>query len=73
MELRKVVRPLAVCALMIFPAALIAGGKYDGNWTTSMACEAHSETPAYKWQFPAPLRTTSTTHSTANKAAPATW
>lgn len=52
MGIGQAVRPLTVCALMLFPAALIAGGKYDGNWITSLACEAHGETAAYKWQFP---------------------
>ncbi|MGA7918416.1 MAG: hypothetical protein WCA38_02020 [Candidatus Acidiferrales bacterium] len=56
MGIRKAVRPLTVCALMLFPAALIAGGKYDGNWTTSLACEAHGETAAYKWQFPSTVK-----------------
>lgn len=55
METRNAVR-LLVCALMLMPAAAIAGDKYDGNWTTNMACEAHGETPAYKWQFPSVIK-----------------
>lgn len=36
---------------MLLPGTSIAGGKIDGNWTTHLACEAHGETPAYKWEF----------------------
>jgi hypothetical protein len=56
MPTRKAVRLMAVCAFMLFPAVLIAGGKYDGNWTTSLACEAHGETAAYKWTFPSTIK-----------------
>jgi hypothetical protein len=52
MEIRKAVRLAVVGALMLLPGASIAGGRYDGNWTTHLACEAHGETPAYKWEFP---------------------
>jgi len=56
MEIRQVVRPVAVCVLMLLPGAAVAGGKYDGNWTTHMACEAHGETPAYKFVFPSTIK-----------------
>lgn len=55
MEIRKAVGLIAICALMLFPLASVAGGKYDGNWTTNMSCEAHGETPAYSWQFPSTI------------------
>jgi len=45
-------RWLGVSALLLVPAASIAETKYDGNWTTSLACEAHGQTEAYKWEFP---------------------
>jgi len=48
-------RWVAAGVLMLFPAASIAGGRYDGNWTTHLACEAHGETPAYKWVFPSTI------------------
>jgi hypothetical protein len=65
MEMRKAVRPLVVCALMLLPGASVAlaqtaaapaGGRYDGNWTTHLACEAHGETPAYKWKVPSTIK-----------------
>jgi len=33
-----------------------AGDKYDGNYTTHLACEQHEETPAYKWEFPSEVK-----------------
>lgn len=54
--MRKVARPLLICGLMLLPGASIAGGKFDGNWITHLACEAHGETPAYKWEFPSTIK-----------------
>lgn len=56
MEMRKTARFAVVCALMLLPGASIAGGKYDGNWVTHLACEAHGQTPAYKWEFPSTIK-----------------
>jgi hypothetical protein len=56
MEMRKAVRLVAVGALMLLPASSIADGRYDGNWVTHLACEAHGETPAYKWEFPSTIK-----------------
>ena len=63
MNLRKGFQPLVVCALLLLPGASIvfgqaapAGGKFDGNWTTHLACEAHGEMPAYKWEFPSTVK-----------------
>jgi hypothetical protein len=55
MEMRKTVWFVVVCALTLLPRAS-AGGRFDGNWTTSLACEAHGETPAYKWEFPSAIK-----------------
>ena len=55
MQIPKVVR-LAVCGLLFLPGSLIAGGKYDGNWLTKLACEAHGQTPAYSWEFPSVIK-----------------
>jgi hypothetical protein len=41
---------------MFLPGASIAGPKYDGNWITHLACEAHGQTPAYKWDFPSTIK-----------------
>lgn len=56
MRLRKAAWLAGVCALMLLPGASVAGGRYDGTWTTSLACEAHGETPAYKWEFPSTIK-----------------
>jgi hypothetical protein len=56
MQIRDSIRITMVCALMLLPGAAVAGGKYDGNWTTRLACEAHGETPAYKWEFPSTIK-----------------
>jgi hypothetical protein len=56
MELRKAVRIVTIGALALLPGASIAGGRYDGAWVTHLACEAHGETPAYKWEFPSEVK-----------------
>jgi hypothetical protein len=56
METRKVIGIVLGCAMLLLPAASIAGPKFDGNWTTHLACEAHGQTPAYKWEFPSTVK-----------------
>ena len=56
MGMRSAVRVAAVCALLLLPGAAIAGGRYDGDWVTHLACEAHGETPAYKFLFPSTIK-----------------
>jgi hypothetical protein len=56
MNVRKAAGVAEVCVLMLLPVASVAGGKFDGNWTTHMACEAHGETPAYKFEFPSTIK-----------------
>jgi hypothetical protein len=56
MEMRNVRRILLICAVTLLRGALVAGGKYDGNWITHLACEAHGQTPAYKWDFPSTIK-----------------
>jgi hypothetical protein len=41
---------------LLLPGASIAGGRYDGDWVTHLACEAHGETPAYKFMFPSTIK-----------------
>ena len=50
MRIRKALCLLAACAPMLLWAQA-AGGRFDGTWTTSMACEASNYMPAYKWTF----------------------
>jgi hypothetical protein len=56
MEMRKSIRIVGVCGLLLLPFAAAAGGKFDGNWTTTMACEAHGQMEAYKWDFPSTIK-----------------
>ena len=39
-----------ICSPMLLWAQA-AGGRFDGNWTTTMACDASAHMPAYKWKF----------------------
>jgi hypothetical protein len=55
-KMARAARVAFVCAVLLLPGAAVAGGKYDGNWTTHLACEAHGETPAYKWEFPSTVK-----------------
>jgi len=49
-----------VCLLMISAPMLLwsqpAAGRFDGAWTTSMACEASTHMPAYRWTFPSVIK-----------------
>jgi len=56
MEMRKTVRLAVIGALALYPGALVAAGRHDGNYVTKLACEAHGETPAYKWEFPSEVK-----------------
>nr|HEV7954499.1 hypothetical protein [Candidatus Acidoferrales bacterium] len=56
MKMRNAGRILIICAVTLLPGAVVAGGKYDGNWITHLACEAHGQTPAYKWDFPSTIK-----------------
>jgi len=54
--MRNMVRIAAVGAVALLPGASIAGNKFDGNWITHLSCEAHGQTPAYKWDFPSTIK-----------------
>jgi hypothetical protein len=45
-----------VCVFIPVPACRAQSNRFDGNWTTSMACEAHGQMPAYKWDFPGTIK-----------------
>jgi hypothetical protein len=45
-----------ICAPLLLLGAQTTEGRFDGNWTTHLACEAHGETPAYKWEFTAVIK-----------------
>ncbi len=43
---------VVICAPLLGAAQT---GRYDGAWTTSMACDASEHMPAYKWTFPSTI------------------
>ena len=47
---------LVVCALLLAPAASIAGERFDGNWQTTLTCPAKGETDGYTWKFPSVIQ-----------------
>ena len=49
MKTKKLACLVAVFAPVVW--AQSAGSHFDGTWTTSMACDASSNMPAYKWTF----------------------
>ena len=53
---RFVIRMAIISALLLSPGASIAGTRYDGDWTTHITCDAHGETPAYKFEFPSTIK-----------------
>jgi hypothetical protein len=56
MQTRFAIRLALISALLLLPGASTAGTRYDGDWATHMACEAHGETPAYKFEFPSSIK-----------------
>ena len=54
--MKKSIRLAVVGTTLLFPLASVAGGRYDGTYTTHLACVAHGETPAYKWEFPSEVK-----------------
>jgi hypothetical protein len=49
MRTKKLVCLLAAFAPML--SAQSSGSRFDGTWTTTMACDASSHMPAYQWTF----------------------
>jgi hypothetical protein len=47
----KAVRFIGVSALLLLPGILIAGERFDGNWTTTLTCPAKGSTEGYTWKF----------------------
>jgi hypothetical protein len=56
MGMRRPIWLAIICSSVTIAGAQAAGGHFDGNWTTHLACEAHGETPAYKWMFPSVIK-----------------
>jgi len=49
--MRKTVRFLAVCGLLLLPGVLVSGERFDGKWQTKLTCPAKGSTEGYTWQF----------------------
>jgi hypothetical protein len=47
----KLFAVVAVCGLMVLPAASIAGERFDGTWQTTLTCPAKGDTEGYTWKF----------------------
>jgi hypothetical protein len=54
--MRKAVRFFVLCALLLVPAVLTAGEKFDGNWQTTLTCPDKGKTAGYTWKFPAVIK-----------------
>jgi hypothetical protein len=50
--MRKAVRLVVVCALVLLPGLLIASERFDGKWLTTMTCPAKGNTEGYTWKLP---------------------
>jgi hypothetical protein len=55
-EMKKAIRFMAVCALLLLPGALIAGERFDGNWLTTLTCPAKGNTEGYTWKLPSAIK-----------------
>jgi hypothetical protein len=40
-----------LCTPLLALNAQAPSGRFDGNWTTTMACDESAHMPAYKWTF----------------------
>ncbi len=56
MNTRLWARLAVIGTLVLLPGASLAGDKFDGNWTTHLSCEAHDDSPAYKFVFPSVVK-----------------
>jgi hypothetical protein len=50
--MRKAVRLLTVCSLVLLPGILLAGEHFDGKWLTTLTCPDKGNTQGYTWKFP---------------------
>ena len=57
--MRKAVRSLMVCALVLLPGVLIGAERFDGHWLTKLTCPAKGNTEGYSWQFPGVIENSS--------------
>jgi hypothetical protein len=50
--MRKALRIVTACALVLLPAISIAGERFDGTWQTTLTCPDKGNTSGYTWKFP---------------------
>ena len=55
--MRKAVRFILVCALLLLPGVSRAGERFDGKWLTTVTCPAKGKTEGYTWKFPSVVNT----------------
>ena len=67
--MRKTVRLLMVCALVLLPGISVAQERFDGNWLTKLTCPAKGNTEGYTWQFASVIQNSNFhgDHGTAGK------
>jgi hypothetical protein len=51
MRMKNYLWLVVICVPVLLAAQTAQPGHYDGTWTTTMACEASTHMPAYKWTF----------------------
>jgi hypothetical protein len=49
--MRKAVRLLTVCALILLPGISFAAERFDGNWLTKLTCPPKGNTEGYTWRL----------------------
>jgi len=54
--MRKTVRLLIFCALIMLPGISVAQERFDGNWVTKLTCPPKGNTDGYTWNFPAVIQ-----------------
>jgi hypothetical protein len=55
-KIRLRARLAVIGTVVLLPGASLAGGKFDGNWTTHLSCEAHDDNPAHNLVFPSVVK-----------------
>jgi hypothetical protein len=54
--MRKTVRLVVVCAVVLSPGLSVAQERFDGNWLTKFRCPAKGNTEGYTWEFPSVIQ-----------------
>ncbi len=54
--MRKTVRLLMVCTLVLLPGISVSQERFDGNWLTKLTCPGKGNTEGYTWEFPSVIQ-----------------